>query len=134
MDVDEIFTILGKHYNQGAQEFFWLTLSEDSYTKTQDELRREAGIDTKTYRRLMADARFTEMLDVMSDQLMYASLAQVRNARLAFAKEFSGVSDRKAFLERYDAEEESEEQTTGITIINNMAPDATSVKPDAVAD
>jgi hypothetical protein len=133
-EMDDVLKTLGKHYNQKAQTYFWAALDEDSYMRTQADMRQEAGLSPTEFRKLMADARFLEMLDVASDAMMYASLAQVRNARLAFAKEFSGVSDRKAFLDKYDADEEVDDSGSGITIINNLGPATDDVQPDVAND
>lgn len=119
MELDEILEILNKEYSAEAIEFFWLNLDEDSYTKTDEELMKEAGLTKSKYRLLMSDLRFVQMLNDGADAMMYASVAKVKMARKAYALEFSGGADRKAFLERYDDEEDGD-AGNGINFIVNM--------------
>lgn len=119
MELDEILETLNKEYSAEAIEFFWLNLDEDSYTKTDEELMKEAGLTKSKYRLLMSDLRFVQMLNDGADAMMYASVAKVKMARKAYALEFSGGADRKAFLERYDDEEDGD-AGNGINFIVNM--------------
>ena len=119
MELDEILEILNKEYSAEAIEFFWLNLDEDSYTKTDEELMKEAGLTKSKYRLLMSDLRFVQMLNDGADAMMYASVAKVKMARKAYALEFSGGADRKSFLERYDTDEEAD-SGNGINFIVNL--------------